>query len=217
MDWALWELGNLPSLRQSKATAFVSEQEKFREPFRIQLLPAKNQQISRGPRFRPRKPEFNPISTSITNDPWACTYPMMGKRIGEFLKIILTSAGSGRPEETECTIEGIHESSRWDWWLAPLKWRRWESYRPTGESTVQASFAISSLTQWLEPVRTQTPVRASGKMQAFYELGIDPCNHPCLFQSSARFVVSVLTAVRWCCGGAVALQSSLCNKPDVMK
>ena len=39
-------------------------------------------------------------------------YPMMGKRIGEFLKIILTSAGSGRPEETECTIEGIHESSR---------------------------------------------------------------------------------------------------------
>jgi hypothetical protein len=39
---------------------------------------------------------------------------MMGKRIGEFLKIIiLTSAGSERPgEETECTIEGIHESSR---------------------------------------------------------------------------------------------------------
>lgn len=42
------------------------------------------------------------------------TYLMMGKRIGEFLKIIIfTSAGSERPgEETECTIEGIHESSR---------------------------------------------------------------------------------------------------------
>jgi hypothetical protein len=35
----------LCSLRQSKGMAFVSEQEKFRVPFRIQLLPAKNQHI----------------------------------------------------------------------------------------------------------------------------------------------------------------------------
>ena len=42
----------------------------------------------------------------------------------------------------------IHESSCWDWRLAPLKWRRWEAYRPTrlaGESTVHSHLLVRYL------------------------------------------------------------------------